>query len=231
MDAFLLLMAYTTGAVAFFSPCCVAMLPAYIGYFMGRKVGKKKLSLMQAVSKGASFGIMTTMGLLTVFIIVGILMAAAGTAVRPFLGKNLPWLILVVAIALIILGVLMLLEVNLSIPVPMKAPSSKTQAGFYTFGIGYGLVALGCNFPLFLMLLTSSLKEDDFIGAFFIFLMYALGKGTLMMTLSLLLAAGKDLAVKKVMRVVPVMKKVGSLLLLIMGVYLLWYFSTIYQLL
>lgn len=40
MDPALLLFAFTAGAAAFFAPCCIAMLPAYVGYAVRPRAGE-----------------------------------------------------------------------------------------------------------------------------------------------------------------------------------------------
>lgn len=45
MDPGLLLLAFTAGMVAFFAPCCVAMLPAYVGYAVRQNPTEAEMAL------------------------------------------------------------------------------------------------------------------------------------------------------------------------------------------
>jgi hypothetical protein len=77
VDTGALLVALTAGMVAAFNPCGFAMLPAYLGLFLGDEAGAKSGS---AVGRALGVGAAVTVGFVAVFGVAG--MGAAPVRAR-----------------------------------------------------------------------------------------------------------------------------------------------------
>lgn len=277
------------GLLAFFAPCTVAMLPAYLGFFLGRDLpapaaplaaaraqipmlrayaalaalagaallvvgalaivdratGVRELSPVDAAAvlagvallvlsgyalvgaearRGLRIGLVTTAGLLSVFLLIGLPASAVPGLLN---AATLGVLVAVVAIALVALGILSLAGKDFSLAIPFRAPATRTDASFFAFGAGYGLVSFGCNFPLFAFVLLSPLVVGDFLGSLAGFAAYALGKGSLLVVASVSVATSRGLTRERMLRVLPHVKRATGAILIAAGAYILWYWWTV----
>lgn len=99
MDWTLLSWAFLAGAAATVNPCGLAMLPAYVSYYVGRDAGHTH------PGRGLTAGLLLSLGTLGVFTLMGLVITTLGTAVARFV----PWLALLVAVLLLVAGVATLL--------------------------------------------------------------------------------------------------------------------------
>ncbi|MBA7607352.1 hypothetical protein ES703_14511 [subsurface metagenome] len=222
MDTVLAGLAFGAGVAAFFNPCSYAMLPAYVSYYLGRgdKNEKAKSTLRRGL-EGAGFGTAATLGFLSVFLIVGTLVSWIGAGIRPYF----PWLSVAVGIVLMALGLLWLMNISLPSPPSLKAPQKTAHLSFYFFGIAYAFAAVACVLPLFLMIVLSALTTGGFASGLLIFIIYALGMGTMMITVAVAVALSKGLLLRYFRSALPHIKKASAIILIAAGAYMiyLWY--------
>jgi len=224
-------MTFAIGMMSFFSPCNFPMLPSYITYYLSRdennsecenckksenKEDKKEQKLKRAGLRGAAFGSVTALGFFAVFLALGIPISLASTEIMNYL----PWLTIVVGVSLIIVGSLMLADVNLSISVPVKAPMKKSALSFFIFGLGYALASTGCVLPLFIMVTMMALSSGGFAVALIVFLVYATGMGLVMVIVSVLVATSKELIIDKLQKFMPHVKKISAIILIAAGLFM-----------
>ena len=202
--------AFTAGALSVFSPCGYALLPGYVSYYLG-----SRLSRARAVSGGLA----CTLGLVTVFSVVGGLSSGL-TALIPGL---VPLLDLLAGGVLVLMGVATLLQLRLpylSLPVN---PSRRTGLrGFYLFGVVYGLGGVGCSAPIFLSVLVFALSRG-LLDAVVAFIAYALGMGVPLVLTSLLVAEANELMIRRISGAAPRIQRVGGAVLVLVGLYLVYY--------
>lgn len=209
-----LIFAFVAGASALLSPCGFPMLPGYISYYMGTKV-----SLGKAVPSGAA----CTLGLVTVFSMIGTIAATLGSLINPYL----PLLELVAGLVTIVLGFSMLFEVNvLSFSLPMKAPKRRGLIGIFLYGVLYGLATLGCSAPIFFSILFWAISGGGVLNGIITFIIYALGMGLPLTLTTILLAMAKELTIKKMVKMLPWIKKISGIILVAVGIYLIYLYHT-----
>jgi len=202
--------AFTAGALSVFSPCGYALLPGYVSYYLG-----SRLSRARAVSGGLA----CTLGLVTVFSVVGGLSSGLSALVPGLV----PLLDLLAGGVLVLMGVATLLQLRLpylSFPVN---PSRRTGlGGFYLFGVVYGLSGVGCSAPIFLSVLVFALSRGllDVVVAF---VAYALGMGLPLVITSLLVAQANELMIRRISRAAPRIQRAGGAVLVLVGLYLVYY--------
>lgn len=223
VDPVLVGLAFGAGIAGFFSPCAIALLPAYVGYFLGtnEKDGLVR-DLPTSIVTGIGFGLAASLGFLVIFTAIGALLAYAGSAV---IGPYLTYVSLAMGAIILVLGVLMLLDRAPTLNIPVKAPQSKGFRSIFLFGALYGLTSLGCNLPVFASIVLGGLTGGGFLNGFLVYLAFAAGMGIIMLIVSLALSVSREEMTKHLRRVMPHVKTVSASLLVLAGGYILWYFG------
>ncbi len=186
MDPVLVSFSFLAGMQAFFAPCSIALIPAYVGYYVSEETGHTNRT--QQLLFGLKAGAFASLGLLSIYTIFGLILVLLGKLIAPFI----PWLELVTGGLLLFLGVAVLLgyEFTLRPPVVIQT-TSRGPRRFYFFGIAYAFGAIGCTLPIFLLVIFQALAQRGLFGGFINFLAYALAMVSLMIVFSLIAAVSK----------------------------------------
>lgn len=220
MDLASIAFAFSAGIVAFLSPCSFPLLPAYISYYLGLKdTPPRKDQATAVLKKGILGGIVCAVGAILILSLIGVGVSAFGGAITP----HIPKMELIVGVTLIVMGVLMLLGMRLGFHIKTKAGTRKGYVSLFGFGALYALATAGCVAPIFVGVILRAISSG-FIGGMAIFLSYALGLSLLLIIVTLLVASTKEMAMAKLMRVMPYVERVGALILIVVGVYLAFYY-------
>lgn len=222
--------AYGAGMVSAVNPCGFAMLPVYLTLYLGAEDKSfHKQSPLIRISKAAWVTFVVTAGFALLFGVVGIIVSAGGT----FLISIMPWLAVVVGVALMLLGAWMLLGKSLSLhfisnyAAKIGDPREISVLGFFLFGVAFGATSLSCTLPIFLMVVGGSVTAGDFSTGIFHFVSYILGMGSVLFVLTLGIAVVKEGVVVGVLRkMLPYVQKVSSLLLVVVGGYIVYYWMS-----
>lgn len=230
IDLALMGLAFSAGIVAFFNPCSYALLPAYISYYLGKHDdGKKTESILKRGLEGVGVGIEVTLGFLSVFVIIGVLISLVSSQI----GAYLSWLIPGVGIILIILGLLWLLDIPLSFPHSFEAPKRGKHVSFYLFGVLYALGSAACVLPIFLMVTLSvvtlsALTASGFLSGLLVFLSYAPGMGIMMIGVAIAVALSKNVLLEHFKKIMKYVRKAGALILIAAGIYLIYFWHIMF---
>lgn len=211
--------AFAAGVIAFFSPCSYPMLPAYISYFLGKGVKDQKKPAVKSALEGVKFGGAATLGFFSVFIVMGALVSLVGEVVRPIY----PWVLVVIGNILIALGASWVAGSPLYLRMAPRSHLIVANLSFYFFGVIYAFAAIACVLPVFLMIVFSALAAGGFLLGLLIFLIYALGMGVMMVVVSVAVALSKELLLRRFRSVMPYVHKVSAVILILAGIYLLFY--------
>jgi cytochrome c biogenesis protein CcdA len=208
-------LSFTAGLLAVLAPCSLPMLPSFVSYFLCTE--EKNTSLVSSIF----FGFSTVAGFLTIFFAIGILPSYAInilsnriSLVSPFIGA-----------ILIILGLGHLLtDYFPKIPVISTAnPKGTGYKAFYLYGLGYGAASMSCSFPIFVLLVLQSASVNGFISILSMFLAYGFGAASILVPLSIAVTYSKELLYRRLMAVLPHVKKINALILLLAGAYMIFY--------
>ena len=223
VDPGLLSLAFSAGLITFFNPCAYAMLPAYVAYHFSQR-GSKATPITRSLIKGAGTGAAVSLGFISVFLAIGTLVSLAGAHIKPYL----PWAAVVIGGILIALGILWLANVRLSFFVSPRAPLKGGYLHFFIFGVGYAAASVACALPVFLMVVFAAVSSGGLLSGLLIFLAYSLGMVVVMIPLAMAVSASKDLTLLRFERVMPYVRKIGAVILIIAGVYLIYIQSWIF---
>ncbi|MCY3639280.1 MAG: cytochrome c biogenesis protein CcdA [Chloroflexota bacterium] len=221
--------AFGAGLAAAFNPCGFAMLPAYMGLYLG--VGnEEETSFVGQIFKALLIGITVTVGFILLFAAAG---AVIGLGARSVVGSVLPWIGLTVGVLLTIAGAWLLGGGKLYTALAQQTaekfgnPGQANIRGYFIFGLAYGLASLSCTLPIFLAVIGSSFATSSIWGAFAQFILYAVGMGSVILTLTLGMSLFKGAMVGGMRKVMRYVEPVGTWLMLIAGTYIVFYWLTI----
>ena len=227
---------FGVGMLAAFNPCGFAMLPTWIGYFIGTDAPED--TRVRALTRGLRVGAIMTLGFITLFGGIGVLIAAflsQGT-VTEYVG----YITVGLGIVLIPLGIAMFRgrQVALKIPKLSKGGGSREAASIFLFGVSYAVVSLSCTIGLFVSAVSNSFTivgenqrgertESVTLGSILdgtgSFVAYAIGMGVVILFLTVGLARAKSNVAANMRRVLPFMGRISGAVLMIAGVYLIDY--------
>jgi cytochrome c-type biogenesis protein len=214
--------AFAAGSAAALTPCGFAVLPAYLGYQLGRDAGTARAA---GAAHGLARGVAMAAGVVTLFALMG---WAVGLA-RALLLPVLPWLAALVGVALVAIGGVLLARPAVSLELPgagalaRAAPSDRTWRATYLFGMGYGAASLGCTLPIFLAIAAQSLATRSPAQAVAVFLAYGAGMGWLLTLVALAASVGNTVVVHRLRPFMGWVRTAGAAGMIVAGGHLVYY--------
>ena len=222
--------AFAVGMVSAVNPCGFAMLPAYLGLYLGANdqsdTGRNPF---QQILKGLEIGSSVTLGLVVLFGIAGTIIALGFHSV----GSVLAWLGLGIGIILTVTGAWLVGGGKLYTGFAAQAasrignPGQVNVKGYFLFGISYGIASLSCTLPIFLSVIGTSFAASTILTSLSQFLLYGMGMGVVIMVLTLGVAFFKSAMLGTIRKVLPYVGPIGSWLMVIAGAYIVFYWLTI----
>ena len=203
---------FTAGALALFSPCGFPMLPGYISYYMGVKA---------SLEKTVAGGVACTLGLLTVFSAIGVVVSTLGSLIS----RYIPLLELVAGLLVILMGVSMIFEIRFPTFFTIsRAPRQRGIIGVFLYGVLYGLATLGCSAPIFFSMLFYAFASGGPLYGIVTFVVYAIGMGLPIVITTILVAGAKKFMLERMVKMIPWFQKASGIILIIIGAYLLYFY-------
>jgi cytochrome c biogenesis protein CcdA len=216
------------------SPCGIAMLPAYVSLYMGaEEKGFREQSPLQRGAHAGLLSLVVTAGFVAFFAAMGAILSLGGQ----FIINIIPWAAVLIGVSLILLGIWLLAGGHLYFGVfsrlasRVKRPGGSGVIGFLIFGVAYGIAALSCTLPIFLVVVGSALAMEGFAVGLLQFMLFALGMGFVITIVTLGTAFFKETVHRWLRRLVPVVARFSGLLLILAGGYILYFWFIVGDLL
>lgn len=229
VDAGLVAFALGVGASTFFSPCSVALLPAYAAFFAGTGDDGDDRSMRASALGGLRFGTAAAAGAALVFAVgavgVYLLRTRLGLLGSRGLLEAFTGLGLAVGLALVALGLLMLADRGPSFTLPVRAPRRRTVPAMVAFGALFALGSIGCTLPVFLGVVGAALSQGP-LGGTAVLAAYGLGLSGLLLVGSLGLAVAEERVSGLIREARRHTRVVSGALLVAAGVYVIVYYGT-----
>ena len=222
--------AFGAGVAAAFNPCGFAMLPAYMGLYLGVGANEEKAPFFSQLRRALVVGVSVTAGFVLLFAVAG---GVIGLGARSVLGGILPWLGLAIGIALVLAGAWLLRGGELYTALAQQAanrlgnPGRSSMRGYFLFGLSYGVASLSCTLPIFLAVVGSSFAASGIATSFAQFVLYALGMGVVIITLTLSMALFRGAMLGGMRKVMPYVHPIGTWLMIVAGTYIVFYWLTL----
>ncbi|WP_460540628.1 cytochrome c biogenesis CcdA family protein [Glycomyces halotolerans] len=213
-------LALVAGAVAAVNPCGFALLPVYAGFLIAGE-RDEEVSRWRALGRAGLFTLAMTIGFVVVFGAFGLLVSTAAVGVTSFL----PWITIVVGIAVAGAGVWLLLGRELPTFMPrLGGREVKRSMGSMTmFGLFFALASLSCTVAPFLALVAQTFRSASVLGGTAMFLAYALGMTLVIGAVSAAIAFAREGMLRWMRRQFPKAMRLVGLLLVVAGVYVAYY--------
>jgi cytochrome c-type biogenesis protein len=206
-----ILTSFSLGLLATTSPCVLPLYPGFLAYLSG---GQEKL----AQRKGRYFlGIFVLLGVLTMMLALGLVIALLSVSI----GRALSIIIPVADLVIILLGIMLLLNINPFKGLPqLRSPVlSNPYINAFLYGLLYGPIALPCSGPLVVGIFALSFTAGEAFSKLAIFLWFGLGFGVPLLLLSMLSGALQRQITRLFSRHARLINLIGGVLLLGIGIY------------
>lgn len=224
VNSALLTAAFIQGIFTFFAPCAVALLPGYLSRFIHKKNESNTHSKIRLFGRALYLAFFTILGIFTIYLVFGGLLITFKETFKPFI----TYMSLLLGVVVIILGTMMMLGKNVSLSIHSKKTSKHESVESYLFGFGYGIAALGCLFPFFLVLATAALSVESNLESALYFGTYALGMALMMITFYIIALFSKTWLQKTLSKIMPQFTKISGFIIVLSGIYIIWYQSVLF---
>ena len=216
--------AFIAGVISFFSPCGLALLPAFLSYNIAMVDDKQ--DPRETKKRVLKIGIFSALGIITFYILLGIIFSLFGTAI----GQYIKYFQYAIAILFVVFGIMLVRNFALSNKlfdklrekVHSKAMNSSGYKGFYIFGFAYGLDIIGCLFPLIAALVLIPIATGNLVVGISAFLSFSLGLAITLSTFAYMIVYSKKSLVSDVLKFTEKIKRWMGIGLIIGGVALLF---------
>ncbi len=219
MDQDLIGLAFGAGLVAALNPCGFAMLPAYLALVVRGEGTGALTALGRAVAATAAMAL----GFVVVFGAFGLLTVAAAATVQ----RYLPYVTVLIGIALVALGIWLLLGRQLTALTPDRlvhqwAPTARLGSMF-GYGLGYAIASLSCTVAPFLAVTGAAVRGGSVIGTLSVYLAYAAGFTLVVGVLAVAAALSSAAVADRMRRILPYLNRISGILLVVVGLYVAYY--------
>lgn len=214
-----LAIAFGAGMLATVNPCGFAMLPAYLGYFLGQDRGRQ--DVRATVGRSLGVGLSVSGGFLVVFSLAGLAIYHLSASID----RWTPWATMVIGAGLVVLGLAMLRGFEPVIPLPKleRGGRERTGASMFVFGISYAVASISCALPVFTSAVAGTFRRENLASSLAVFFAYALGMTLVLLVLTVSLGMARQGLVRWLRRALPHVTRVSGLLLIVAGGYLAHY--------
>ena len=223
--------AFAAGVAAAFNPCGFAMLPAYVGLYIGSDEDVEgRAALLRSFGRALLVGASVTVGFVVLFGVAG---AVIGLGARPLVSDILPWLGLSIGVLLTLAGAWLLSGGELYSALAQQLanrfgdPGQANVKGYFLFGLSYGTASLSCTLPIFLSVIGTTFAVSSIGTSLGQFVLYALGMGVVIMGLTLGMAVFKGAFVGGFRRAMPYVHPIGTWMMIVAGAYIVFYWLSI----
>lgn len=229
MDQGLIGLAFAAGLVAAVNPCGFAMLPAYLLLVVrDQQSGERShTSPVRAVGRALAATVGMALGFLTVFGVFGALTISAATTVQ----RYLPYVTTAIGIVLVALGVWLLSGRELTALTPRAlgprwAPAARQRSrviGMYGYGVSYAIASLSCTIAPFLAVTAAGFRGGSIGTGVLVYLAYVAGLTLVVGVLAIAAATASSALTDRVRRILPLVNRIGGILLVAVGLYVGYY--------
>jgi len=216
----LFIFAALAGLAVNLGPCSLAVLPAYMSFFLGMNGHHEKIPLRKSVKLGA----IASSGVVAFYLVLGVLFATIG----PKLAAYAPQLKLFIAFVILVLGIMLLRGWSIEVhaisdfknAVAKKSRGKSAVVNLMGFGVVYGAGGLSCFLPVFLPLVFYPFAGGQFFESIVSFAIFAAFQALFLIGATVLVGLGKDAIIKKMVRKADSVKKIAGIILILTSLYM-----------
>jgi len=211
---------FILGVMAAVNPCGFVLLPTYLVYYLGTELNREGENKTTTLRRGLSVGIAVSSGFIGLFLVVGIISRAFTTVIR----DNAKYAALVIGIGLVAMGIAMLFGWKLPISQPdVSVQRKRTTWNMFLFGIVYAIASIGCTIGLLISVILGSINRHGFVSGVISIVLYGLGMGLLVTSLTVALAFARVGLVSTIKKSFRWFDKISAVFVVLTGLYVTWY--------
>jgi len=206
-----ILTSLSLGLLATTSPCVLPLYPGFLAYLSGGQAG------LQNKPGRYLLGFFVLAGVLTMMLALGGIIALLSISV----GRALSVIIPIADALIILLGVLLLLDINpfKQLPQVQVPVLSHPFVNAFIYGLLYGPIALPCSGPLVVSIFALSLTAAEMFSKLNIFFWFGMGFGLPLLALSFLSGAAQRWITRQFAMRARLINLISGLLLVGIGIY------------
>jgi cytochrome c biogenesis protein CcdA len=211
---------FILGVMAAVNPCGFVLLPTYLVYYLGTELNREDENKTTTLRRGLTVGMAVSSGFIGLFLVVGIISRAFTTVIS----ENAKYAALVIGIALVAMGIAMLFGWKPPIAQPnVSVERERTTWNMFLFGIVYAIASIGCTIGLLISVILGSVNRHGFVSGVISIVLYGLGMGLLVTSLTVALAFARVGLVSTIKKSFKWFDKVSAVFVVLTGLYLSWY--------
>jgi cytochrome c biogenesis protein CcdA len=218
--------AFTAGLLATLNPCGWAMLPAFVSYHLGlRQANYKQKTFAQRITEGLTVGLLVTGGFVAIFGIADVVLSAGLRLIVAYM----PLAAFGTGVVLVLFGTWLLAGKSLPFPLPLPQVSPTHTRGLksaFVFGIGYAFASLSCTLPIFLAVVGTSLSATTVAASALMFGAYGAGMAAVLVSVALGATLLNGAVARWLRQLLPHVHRLSAGVLVLAGLYLIWYQSS-----
>lgn len=174
-------LSFFLGILATGAPCVLPLYPGFLAYLSSSPQAFGKEVKVQAL------GVLVFLGVLTVMIALGLIIATLAVSV----GAVVSFITPAADFVIIALGILLLIGKNpfMHFPKISARVAGNPYTNAYIYGLLYGPIAFPCAGPFLVAILAISLSAAEFFSSLGLFVVFGFGFGVPLFALSLLARA------------------------------------------
>jgi cytochrome c-type biogenesis protein len=206
-----ILTSLSLGLLATTSPCVLPLYPGFLAYISGGQQG------LQGKTGRYLLGFLVLAGVLSMMLALGGIIALLSISV----GQALSIVIPLADLIIILLGVLLLLNINPFKTLPqVRVPVlSHPFVNAFVYGLLYGPIALPCSGPLVVSIFALSLTAGEFFSKLNIFFWFGMGFGIPLLALSFLSGTAQRWITRQFAQRARMINIISGVLLVAVGIY------------
>jgi cytochrome c-type biogenesis protein len=214
-----LALAFGAGMLATVNPCGFAMLPAYLGFFLGLEGGDR--DVRASIGRSLGVGLAVAGGFIAVFSVVGLAIYHLSAS----FDRWTPWATMVIGAGLVVLGIAMArgYEPVVQLPKLNRGGRERTGQSMFVFGVSYAIASISCALPLFTSVVAGTFRRENLISSVAVFAAYALGMTLVLLALTVSMGMARQSIVRWLRRALPYVTRASGALLVVAGAYLAHY--------
>jgi cytochrome c-type biogenesis protein len=214
-----LAISFAAGMLATVNPCGFAMLPAYLGYFLGQEGHDR--DVQSTVGRSLGVGLSVSAGFLAVFSAVGLAIYHLSASVD----RWTPWATIVIGAVLVVLGIAMLrgFEPVVALPKLNRGGRERSGPSMFVFGVSYAIASISCALPLFTGAVVGTFRRENLLSSLAVFVAYSLGMTLVLLALTVSMGMARQSMVRRLRRALPYVTRASGGLLIVAGAYLAHY--------
>lgn len=215
----MLSLAFLAGVLAAFNPCGFVLLPAYLASII---VGENDHTQGWTTHiRALKFSAGMTSGFIFVFGGFALLLSSVSSSI----GRYLPVVTLLVGFVLILVSVSLIFGRTLILR-KLANPNIAPTRGWLSqigYGLSFALASLSCTIGPFLAITVAAIAKGNIFNTFTLFAIYAIGMGSVVLVLALLVSTAQIGLISKLKRSQGAISKFSGYFLLLVGLYESWY--------